>query len=88
MDPARALTQEAAWAARSVQGDNKPDLTAEARMRMMAYRSQLDRHRFQCPKCWVRNGMKSPLASVSGTNDYDVLRCHGCGSDFVIPFEG
>lgn len=89
MDPARALNQEAAWAIRSIEGDGKPERTAEARMRLMAYRPKIDNdrmNRYQCPRCWVRQGARNPLTPVSGTDEFDMLRCHACGSDFVVPF--
>ena len=86
MDPGRALTQEAAWAVRSIEGGGQMDRATEARMRLMGYKPKLDLNRYQCPRCWVRNAMKNALTPVPGTDDYDVLRCHGCGADFVIPF--
>lgn len=69
--------QEAGWLAQS------PESAARAR----AYNPRYDRHTFMCPRCWVNRGVRNPMRSVAGTNEYDVLVCNGCGADVVIPFD-
>lgn len=83
MEVGLALSQEAVWLAQALQNDGKPDM--DARIRSMNYRPNFDGARFMCPRCWVRQSARNPLRPVSGTDDYDMLRCGACGSDFIIP---
>lgn len=83
-----ALMQEAHWAARSIRA-NKPDdekLAADVRVRLTTYRPRMGNEQF-CPRCWMKDGIRSTLRCVSGTDDYDVLRCNSntCGVDIIIP---
>jgi len=41
--------------------------------------------KYQCPRCWVRNERTSPLSPVPSSTDDDIMRCHTCGADFLIP---
>ena len=40
---------------------------------------------YQCPCCWVRDEVRSPLAPVPGTADHDIMRCHTCGMAYTVP---
>lgn len=86
MEPARALQQEAAWFARSMETSGEPHLIAESRMRSMTYKPHLTLTQYQCPRCWVKTSTRNGLTPIDGTDEYDMLRCHGCGADFIIPF--
>lgn len=83
MDVGLALSQEAAWLGQALQNDGTPNM--DARIRAMNYRPNFDATRFLCPRCWVRQSARHPLRAVSGADDYDMLRCGQCGSDFIIP---
>lgn len=89
MTPEEALTQEAVWAMRSVSADAKPEMLGEYKMRTANY---MPRQRvgqpYQCPRCWVRDGVRAPLRAVPGGDDHDLLRCEQCHTDLVVPFEG
>lgn len=80
MTPTAALTEAAQWIARAQRAND-----SDARAR--AYNPRLDQSRYLCPRCWVMNGVRSPMRSVPGTNDYDVLVCNTCDGDVVVPFD-
>lgn len=80
MDPATALKQEAVWMARG-------QATQEASQRAQAYRPRLGMHQYTCPKCWILRAQMSPMRSVPGTSEYDVLVCNTCDGDVVVPFD-
>jgi hypothetical protein len=61
-----------------------PSVGARAKQRLLNYRPGSG-SKFECPSCWVYNEVRSPLTAIPGTDEYDVLRCHGCGSDWNIP---
>jgi hypothetical protein len=56
--------------------------------------SPLNRYRtkigndYQCPNCWLRHERQADLSSVPGTERADIMRCHECNSDYVIPLGG
>lgn len=85
MAPEEALKQEAAWAARACIG-NDANREIEYRSRFQSFIPRLD-HAYQCPKCWIRDGIRSSLRPVHGTDEYDVLRCNrdACGVDVIVP---
>lgn len=89
MDPETALNQEATWFARSLNGSPQHNLTPEMiYARKVSYRPRLNMREFQCPRCWLRDGLQTSLRAVPGGGDYDLLRCNDdrCGAEFVIPF--
>lgn len=83
MDAGLALSQEAAWFAQALQNDGTQNM--DARIRSVNYRPRLEGGKFMCPRCWVKQSARQPLRPVPGTDDYDMLRCGGCGADFIIP---
>lgn len=87
MKPEEALRQEAAWAMQSACGSAKPDMQQEYRFRTANYRPVASLTQFNCPRCWVRDAVNAVLTPAPGTDDYDVLRCHTCHADLVVPFE-
>ena len=42
---------------------------------------------FQCPGCWVRDKVRSTLTPIPGTKHADIMRCHTCGLDLIIPLD-
>ena len=65
--------QEAGWLAKKLNRS------------FVGYVTKIDRH-YQCPRCWVRDGLRSDVRPVtSGTDDHDILRCDTCSGDFIIP---
>lgn len=40
---------------------------------------------YQCPRCWMKEGKKSPLVPVSGTDEYEAFRCKECRSEWIDP---
>lgn len=87
MDTAQALKQEASWVAWSLNG-NARTLDPDISLRFASYRPQADATAYLCPRCWMRDGVRSSLRSVPGGDDHDLLRCNDdrCGAEFVIPF--
>lgn len=88
MEADTALIQEAHWAARSIRA-NKPDderLASEVRVRLASYRPHLGNSYF-CPRCHIKDGVRSTMRSVPGTDEFDMLRCNSdaCGVDVIIP---
>jgi hypothetical protein len=41
---------------------------------------------FQCPRCWVQNEKRSALTATPSSTGDDILRCHMCMADYLIPF--
>ena len=40
---------------------------------------------FQCPSCWIRNELRSPLKAIGGgTNAEDFLQCSVCRQEITI----
>ena len=40
---------------------------------------------YQCPQCWIFNGVQSALKSIpSGGSREDIFRCDVCGFDFSV----
>lgn len=82
----QALREEANWCAQSIikgpvaERANGP----AAHVRAMTFQPRVN-YKPQCPRCWVRNEVKSPLTSIPGTDDYDMLRCGVCGGEFLVP---
>ncbi len=58
-----------------------------ARTRLLDFRPRLA-HGFQCPRCWIENERQSALRPVPNTTSDEILRCHACGSEYVIPVPG
>jgi hypothetical protein len=54
--------------------------------RLLNYQPCIGRD-FQCPRCWVRDEIRSPLIPVTGTDpsQFDTLRCRACLADWLIP---
>ena len=80
MTPTAALNDAAHWLARS-----QKDVNVDARAR--AYNPRYDAHQYLCPRCWVLTAARSPMRSVPGTSEYDVLVCNTCDGDVVVPFD-
>lgn len=76
-----ALRREAAWFMRTISS------SPETRIRGSTFSPCLN-HKYQCPRCWIRDGIRSSLRSIPGTEEYDVLKCNSerCGAEFLIPF--
>ena len=80
MTPEDALRQEANWQGQAYGAD------AEMKVRSKTFAPRDDRRRLQCPRCWVKFGMRSGMTSIpSGGDDCDLLRCDVCGCEAVIP---
>lgn len=83
----KALVSEAAWFARTLEA--QPGRTAEmVNTRVLTYRPHTGHHAYQCPRCWIKHGVRSSLRSLPGTEEHDILKCNAprCGAEFVIPF--
>lgn len=39
---------------------------------------------YQCPNCWISEGVHHALYPVPSTNSDDIMRCGRCGFDFTI----
>ena len=51
--------------------------------RLREYRARIDMN-YQCPLCWMRDEVRSPLDPIpTGTRD-DAFGCDRCGSDYLI----
>ncbi len=88
MVPEEALADEARWFAKALRSSPQRDVTADTiQGRALSYRPKVQRD-YQCPKCWIKDGVRSALRSVPGTDEYDLLRCNydACGAEYVIPF--
>ena len=55
-----------------------------ARTRLLDFRPRLG-HGYQCPHCWIQNETQSTLSPVASVTSDEILRCHACGSEYVIP---
>jgi hypothetical protein len=41
--------------------------------------------KFQCPRCWVERGLKSPVNPIPSKNPReDLFRCHTCHYDLIV----
>ena len=56
----------------------------QARTRLLDFRPRLG-HDYQCPHCWIQNETQSTLRLVASVTSDEILRCHACGSEYVIP---
>lgn len=85
MEADTALQQEASWAARAMIANN-PSEEQNIKARHTSYRPKFGRD-YQCPKCWMRDSIRSSMRSVPGTDEYDILRCNrdNCSADVIIP---
>ena len=55
-----------------------------ARTRLLDFRPCLG-HGYQCPHCWIQNETQSTLSPMASVTSDEILRCHACGSEYVIP---
>ncbi len=90
MTPEDALADEAHVFARALRGltEHEAGVTRDMLdVHLRSYRPRLGRD-LTCPRCWVKDGARSMLRSVPGTEEYDVLRCNSsaCGAEFIVPF--
>lgn len=65
------------------QAKSQRDAARLASQRLLDYRVSIE-HVFQCPKCWILEGIETPLRPTVGTRDQDIFRCERCGVDFAI----
>jgi primosomal protein N' len=56
----------------------------QARTRLLDFRPRLG-HGYQCPHCWLQNETQSALSPMATVTSDEILRCHACGSEYVIP---
>jgi hypothetical protein len=94
MDIQQALTEEAEYVARTLQGgasaleaelrdiekrkaeiDAKLHAARRSQKRLLNYQPRIGRD-FQCPRCWVRDEVRTTLSPVPGTDEHDIMRCH------------
>jgi hypothetical protein len=97
----RALLEEAEYAAKGIRGAAaalEPELreieqrkleieavreaAALAPKRLLKFQPKIGTE-YQCPRCWIGDERRSALTAIPG----DVMRCHTCGGDFIIPSE-
>jgi len=57
-----------------------------AQKHLLDFRPRVGRD-FQCPRCWLQNETRSALVAAPGTNTDNILRCHACGADYLIPLQ-
>jgi DNA-directed RNA polymerase subunit RPC12/RpoP len=55
--------------------------------RLLEYRLKIGTE-YQCPRCWIENERRSNLSAIPSDTRDDIMRCHTCGSDFLIPGGG
>ena len=53
-----------------------------AQARLGSFSAQV-RGDYQCPRCWIEEGSRSPLRPIVGKDTKDSLRCGNCGSEFA-----
>ena len=89
MTPDEALHDELRATYRSLKNFPPKDATPEqVDMRFHHYEAKpTHRSAYTCPKCWMIEGEAFPMRPISGTDEYDVLLCGGCGGEVIIPFE-
>jgi hypothetical protein len=51
--------------------------------RVFNFQPQIGRH-FQCPRCWVERGLKSPVNPIPSNTREDLFRCHTCHYDLIV----
>lgn len=39
---------------------------------------------YQCPRCWIISGTRSPLKAVPGGTTGDLFRCRACNNKFTV----
>ena len=39
---------------------------------------------FQCPRCWMLNGVRSEVRNVPGDKEHDLYRCNICPAEFEV----
>src|SRR5687768_1343773 len=69
-----------------VQIDAKLHAANRSRQRLLGFQHRIGRD-YQCPRCWIQNEARSALSPIPGTDEHDIMRCHACGADFVIPLD-
>lgn len=94
METESFLRQEARWFANSLKGlPRRGDIPDRASLeaRALTYQPRWQGAQpppLTCPRCWIKNGARSTLRSVPGTDEYDILKCNSnaCGAEFIVPF--
>ena len=66
---------------RKAEIEAKLEAARRAQQRFFDYRPRIGRG-FQCPRCWIRNGVRATLAPVP--DEQDIMRCHTCEADWVV----
>ena len=56
----------------------------QAQEHLLDFRPRIGRD-FQCPRRWDQHETRSALVAVHGRSTDDILRCHACGADYLIP---
>ena len=51
--------------------------------RLAHFQARIGRN-YQCPKCWVRDGMNHTVRAVPSHNEADVFRCDRCGGNWIV----
>jgi hypothetical protein len=69
---------------RKIEISTKLNAAKFAQKHLLDFRPRISED-FQCPRCWLQNETRSALVRVPGTNTDDILRCHACGSEYLIP---
>ena len=55
----------------------------DSELRLIGYKARVGVN-YQCPLCWMRDEVRSPLDPIpTGTRD-DAFGCDRCGSDYLI----
>ena len=52
--------------------------------RILNYQPRLG-SKFYCPRCWVRDEVRTELSMIPGTDSVDLMRCDTCSADWEIP---
>lgn len=52
--------------------------------RLLSFKAS-ERGEYQCPRCWVRDEIRSNLRPIPGTADEDFFRCDRCDLELAFP---
>ena len=69
---------------RKAEIDTQLQAARSSQKRLLNYQPRIGRD-YQCPRCWITNEIRSALSPIPGTSEHDIMRCHACGMDVVIP---